>query len=71
MSRNLKMSQAMKLLNVSRNTMRRYCEEGIVEASQIPAGKRMDWRISEESCRRLLDGSMYKATALEHIKRLR
>jgi len=71
MSRYLKMSQAMEMLNVSRNTMRRYCEEGIVDASQIPAGKRKDWRICEESCQKLLDGSMFKAKALEHIKRLR
>ncbi|UZP68747.1 helix-turn-helix domain-containing protein [Desulfovibrio mangrovi] len=70
-SRQLKMKQAMELLNVSRNTMRKYCEEGIVDATQIPAGKRMDWRISEDSCLALLSGSMQKITLLEQLKSLR
>lgn len=71
MSRQLKMKQAMELLNVSRNTMRKYCEEGVVEAIQIPAGKRMDWRINEDSCLALLNGNKIKLTALEHVRGLR
>lgn len=71
MSRFLKMGQACKVLNVCRKTMRRYCVEGIVEAEQIPAGNRMDWRISEDSCHALLQGSELKARVLEHVRGLR
>jgi len=71
MSRQLKMKEAMRLLNVSRNTMRKYCIEGIVQAVKIPAGQREDWRISEDSCLALLDGTAVKVTALEHVRRLR
>lgn len=29
--------------------MRRWCVDGLVVAKQVPAGKRFDWRIREDS----------------------
>lgn len=42
----LKMRQAMSVLNVSRDTMRSYCEEGLVRAKKLPGGH---WRIDQDS----------------------
>lgn len=45
-SRWLKMGQAMSMLNVCRDTMRSYCEEGLVRAKKLPSGH---WRIEQDS----------------------
>ncbi|BDQ38771.1 hypothetical protein SYK_31310 [Pseudodesulfovibrio nedwellii] len=42
----LKMGQAMSMLNVSRDTMRSYCEQGLVCAKKLPSGH---WRIEQGS----------------------
>lgn len=49
MERWLKMGTACKKANVCRDTMRRWCVDGLVVAKQVPAGKRFDWRIREDS----------------------
>lgn len=49
MYRWIKMGTACKKADVCRDTMRKWCVEGIVIAKRIPAGQRFDWRIREDS----------------------
>lgn len=49
MDRWLKMGAACKLVNVHRDTMRKWCHDGEVVAKLVPAGERKDWRILESS----------------------
>lgn len=62
----LRMGQAMARLNVSRKTMRKYCQEGHVTADKLPGGH---WRIDEASIDAVLGG--FQQEVLAHLKRLR
>jgi len=48
----LKLSKAAKILDVHRDTIRRYIRNGILDAKLLPTGH---WRVSEESVQSLLD----------------
>lgn len=61
----LRMGQAMQRLNVCRKTLRRYINDGYVEAEKLPGGH---WRISEDSVDALLNGTRNKAIA--HLARM-
>lgn len=56
----LRMGQAMKRLNVCRNTLKKYIFDGHVDAEKLPGGH---WRISEESVEALLNNTRDKALA--------
>jgi len=60
------MGKACQILGVCRHTMRRYCEEGIVDGIKLPAKSRRNghWRISEESLLALTSEDHAKALAL-------
>lgn len=61
----LKMGQAMRRLNVCRDTMRKYCREGLVRAEKLPSGH---WRIEQESLDQILTNR--KDQVLELMRRL-
>ena len=51
--------QAQDRLGVCRNTIKRYIQEGIVDAERLPAPSGLGpWRISEESIEALLVGGL-------------
>lgn len=63
--------QAQDRLGVCRNTIKRYIQEGIVDAERLPAPSGLGpWRISEESIEALLEGTL-RQQALAHIRGLR
>lgn len=64
MERWLKMGAACEAANCHRDTMRKWCHEGHVEARQVPAGKRKDWRILESSLPIYSDGLENKALTI-------
>lgn len=49
MERWLKMGAACKAVGCHRDTMLSWIRAGHVTAKQVPAGKRKDWRILEDS----------------------
>ena len=58
-SRYLTRQQAQDRLGVCRNTIKRYIQEGIVDAERLPAPSGLGpWRISEESVDNLLEGTL-------------
>lgn len=65
MDRWLRMGEARAIASLSRPTLRKYCEEGRINAKKLPG--RGDWRISETSLRDFLDGDKF---ALEQVARL-
>lgn len=65
MDRWLRMGAALEIASLSRPTLRKYCEDGRINAKKLPG--RGDWRISEKSLRDFLDGDKF---ALEQVARL-
>ena len=61
----LKMGQACKVAGVCRDTMRKWCQDGTVDAWTVPAGSRVDWRINPES----LDALKHDPKILELARR--
>jgi hypothetical protein len=66
----LKMRQACEQQNCCPNTMKRYIREDIVVAKQVPAGRRMDWRILESSLPVNQETTVQRA-ALDALRRAR
>ncbi|NDV25954.1 helix-turn-helix domain-containing protein [Desulfovibrio sp. JC010] len=58
----LKMGQAMSKLNVCRDTMRKYCQEGLVRAEKLPSGH---WRIESSSIDEMLQNDRL---IVEHLQ---
>lgn len=72
MERYLPMPAAMKLAGIkSRNTMKRYIHDGIVQAERLPSPKGLGpWRIAESSLIALVEGRL-RQQALEHLRRFK
>jgi len=51
----IKLSKAAKLLDVHRETLRRYIKQGMVDGRQLPSGH---WRVEEASVKALLNRSI-------------
>ena len=63
--------EAEVILQVSRNTIKRYIREGIIQAERLPTpGGLGPWRISESSVLAILEGPL-KQQALAHLRGLR
>ncbi|MDP2848956.1 MAG: helix-turn-helix domain-containing protein [Humidesulfovibrio sp.] len=56
----LRMGVAMQRLGVCRNTLKKYINEGYLDAERLPGGH---WRISEESIDAMLNNTRNKALA--------
>jgi len=61
----LKMGQAMRKLNVCRDTMRKYCQEGLVRAEKLPSGH---WRIESSSIDKFLENE--SGLIAQHLQEL-
>ncbi|MFZ5428464.1 MAG: helix-turn-helix domain-containing protein [Thermodesulfobacteriota bacterium] len=64
----LRMGEACRKASLSRPTMRKYCEDGLIEGRKLP-GRRGDWRIREASIEAFMaPNNDARAFALEHLE---